>query len=124
MTKEQYFELKEMLKQESSNLRFIKKEVRETQSRKSRGLTIEPGSFYSQSEYDTKRHAFRTKHIFMCLLRGRTRSQIENNFDQHLIRWVENSIELLCRQYDIHYEIDEIGRVISVRRDWVKDKAA
>lgn len=84
-------------------------------------------------EYQTKKagksQSFRTMHIFLCLCRGRTREQIENNFeDQAHSNYnhysVERELDKLCDKYNLETDFDENRRVLTIERHWAKQAVA
>ena len=89
MTRENYFNLRNNLKQLALELKVQKQALKEAQRAMSKSRT---GSNYHEVtslEYSKRQYyrEYRALHIFMCLLRGKTREQIENNFqDQSYYR--------------------------------------
>ena len=119
MTREQYLELKAELKATGKQLRWDKHKLRADMKAQSRGLFL-PGVGESvprqQSNVRSLQQTYRYKHIFMSLLRGKTRVQIENNFGFQRPNgyYHEEKIRNLCSQYNLECDNDEHGRVISV----------
>jgi len=120
MTREQYLELKEELKDLSRKIRWDKRQLRSDMSSSSRGLGCvghEP-IYRQQSMLRSLQQDYRYKHVFMSLLRGKTRAQIENNFghQQYNPFFVEHLIQELCTQYNLECDLDENLKVMTVKR--------
>lgn len=120
MTRDDYINLKTNLKENVKRLRSLKYLVREDESSASRGLPGS-GSPLSQTRRDLRDlyRDVRTNHVFMSLIRGRTRVQIENNFETQapengLYSWLDKDIKTLCEKYELEYEVNEHYKVISI----------
>jgi hypothetical protein len=115
MTRDKYRSLKGELKRLAANRKQLKADFRSWQ-RDNRGRSSY--HFWDNRSIDDGYWNFRAGHIFMSLVRGRTRIQIENNFDsQALSRDIENRIMVLCEQYGFETDRDEQFRIIEVIPD-------
>ncbi len=126
MTREQYLELKAQLKEEAKVLRSFKYRTRQTQSDYAHGIKTDISPATLQYQLYEKKREYRCKHVFYCLLKGRTMEQIENNFGPYTYesKYVSLSVEKFCQTYNLSYDLDEHNRVISIKRDWIKTEAA
>jgi ribosomal protein S26 len=132
MTREQYLEKKEELKQLALNLKSNKKQYRLEASIYSKSSSIEKNIWWKTphiyiSSLIQMRNSFRANHIFMSLIRGRTRSQIENNFDKQIWNnctclYVEYEIKKLCDKYEYEVNLDEHLRVIEIKEILKEEK--
>ena len=130
MTKEQYLELKNELKQHASNIKFLKKSVR-TQNSDLVKKHLGSWDILHRTRIEQKilSRNYRTKHIFMSLIRGKTREQIENNFNTQLPKnglcsWLEGDIKRLCEKYNLEYDQDENYKIIKIIKVLEKREAA
>jgi hypothetical protein len=129
MTREQYLELKSELKNTSSTLRSLKKQLRVDMSLQSRKLPYGDPICLQQGKVNGLKLDYRVKHIFMSLLRGKSREQIENNFlvqepKNGLYSTREQKLKTLCDKYNLEYDQDESYKIISITRHWITDKNA
>ncbi len=130
MTREQYLELKSELKEKSSILRSLKNKLKNDMRQNSiPGVVImETPVWKTHMEVNNLKKDFRTKHVFMSLLRGKSRNQIESNFEtkemNSLLRCLENDIRKLCEKYELECDNDEHLRVISITRHWIQNREA
>jgi hypothetical protein len=124
MTKEQYLTKKEELKQLSANIKYLKKEYKQCQREgcDRAGWSTEKGRHYSQVSGDLNKSYFtyRSGHIFMSLVRGKSRVRIENNFEKQdptdtNIYTIEQRIRVLCEEFDFEMDCDERSRVLSIK---------
>ncbi len=116
MTREQYLEKKEELKRIAATLKSSKREFRKAQSEKRYRDTLIFGRLIREVYYQ-----YRPLHIFMSLVRGRTRIQIENNFltqDCKLVvnYRVEKDIKKFCETFNYEMDLDENLRVIEIKQ--------
>ena len=108
MNRNQYKELKLELKELGSIIRSDKQLNKQLQRE---------GKFTYETYYsiNSKQFDYRTKHIFMSLVRGKSRVQIENNFEtKELETSVENKIQKLCIKYDYDMDMTEKFQVLSI----------
>jgi len=117
MTRDDYRLFKEQLKRYAANLRQHKADVKEWQRTK----TGTPAYGQAKDYLDC-----RAGHIFMSMVRGHTREQIEPNFANQidpthrdfkgigLVRALEDRIGKLCDQYGFEADNDEKFRIIRV----------
>lgn len=122
MEKEQYFELKNESKRLAKRIKELKKLVckgwykRGLDRIQRQELTFE----LSRNQFE-----FRCKHIFLCLCRGRTREQIENNFIKQTDTWLLNrNLRNMCEEYNVDFDCDEKNKVLTIERSWVRQKIA
>lgn len=125
MTREEYLALKDELKERAAALRTLKKTLRHDQMATALGLDkICTDSIRMQELIvHIRKKEYRVKHIFMCLLRGKSREQIESNFGSQLpgnglFSSREKELKDLCTKYGIEFDQDENYKVISVTRSW------
>ena len=128
MTREQYLTLKRENKERASWLRAMKRVLREDISNAVTGKIPRSGMRTTQSEVSNMQKAFRVNHIFLCLLRGRTRKEIEANFAVQLpvnglYSWIENELTNLAESYDLDWDSDENHKVISIKAKVVTSAA-
>ena len=123
MTREQYLTLKAELKEKGKQLRSLKHLFRAGQSSIARGTGNQSGNpiWKTRSEIEEMKRDFRSKHIFMSLLRGKTRTQIEHNFEEKYCKrmsgmysWLEAWIKKLCEIYQVEYELDEFYNIVKI----------
>lgn len=121
MTREQYLELKEELKQTSKNLRWNKHMLRANMRAIALGIEYPIGLSIARQQGNllAVQRDFRVKHIMMSLLRGRTRIQIENNFESQmpkngLYSYVERDLKAICEKYDLDMDLDQNYKVMTV----------
>lgn len=119
MTREEYLAKKEEVKQLAGTLKYLKGAYKDCQRNGEdvAGWTTEKGKHWSQvyRDKDTTYTRFRVLHVFMSLVRGKTRTQIENTFEaQDTLDWLEAGIGGLCEEYRFEADHDEKGRVISI----------
>jgi len=118
MTREQYIQLKQELKELASSIKHLKpiyKNFQREGKYRDECATI--------GELIRRRKEYRVKHIFMSLVRGKTREQIERN-----PRYEPNEQALidLCTKYDVDFDTDMVSgfayklKVISVKQNWPK----
>jgi hypothetical protein len=124
MTREQYLEKKEELKQLSANIKYLKKEYKQCQREgcDRAGWSTEKGRRYSQVDADLNKSYFtyRSGHIFMSLVRGRSRIRIENNFEKQdwsneTQKRIEEGVIGLCNKYEFDVDYDEYRRILSIQ---------
>lgn len=129
MTREEYLSLKSELKTMGNQLRFHKKQLREDQSTNARGLGCSQPIWKTRDTVTEMKQDYRIKHIFMSLLRGKSRVQIENNFESQtplngLYSRRDKGLKTLCEKYNLECNVDENYRVIDITRTWIKENAA
>jgi hypothetical protein len=125
MTRDEYLALKDELKERAVTLRSLKKTLRHDHMATALGLDkicTDP-VWRQQQIVNARKREYRIKHIFMCLLRGKTREQIESNFGSQLpgnglFSSREKELKDLCTLYGIEFDQDENYKVISVTRSW------
>ena len=109
MTREEYKTMKESLKSLAQQLRSIKPIFKDAQRNK---------NWREIYDLSSKREGiyrlYRIGHVFMCLVRGRTRSQIEWNYESRTIHWLESGIGILAGEYGYMPDLDEEGRIIGL----------
>jgi hypothetical protein len=110
MTRQEYFSTKEQLKNWASILKSNKDLYKNAQRE---------GNFGMQYDIRNKTRItyldFRSTHIFMSLLRGKTRTQIEHNFEEKIAELtIESKIRNLCEQFSLEANYDEQMRVIEI----------
>lgn len=117
MTREDYKQFKELLKGQAGAQRQHKLNVKDWHRTKVGVPAYGKGKHYLD---------YRAGHIFMSLVRGRTRQQIESNFDQQLTpntkafhglgmaREIETRIGNLCERFGFQTDRDEDLRIVSV----------
>jgi DNA repair exonuclease SbcCD ATPase subunit len=113
MTREEYKALKEQLKEWAIHQKQRKKMVRQwfSENPNKSPYGVMDGPYKWESHYTE----YRSGHIFMSLVRGKTRTQIEGNFeDQKGLNWIDEDITDLCLKYNFEADHDERGRVISI----------
>lgn len=116
MTREQFLGKKEELKKAAVNLKFLKQEFRKAQSE---GRTQDVADL--RTETMKQYLVFRSTHIFMSLVRGRTRIQIEKNFEtqkskSYPLHLIEKRILDLCKEFEYEINFDEHNRVIEITK--------
>jgi len=116
MKREEYHALKEQLKGYAINLRQHKVSVKEWQ-REGQNIVDFKGKDY----WD-----YRAGHIFMSLVRGKTREQIESNFanqqgpgsnffgGSYYRQRLEDKIAALCDRFGFEPDRDEFMRVVGI----------
>lgn len=105
-TKSDYLRLKETYKELSRKSRSDKYEMRAA----SRRSWNEGAAAQYESHISTRKA--RALHVFLSLVRGRTREQVEPVFSIYRIfSIVERDIAELCDAHGFEYEYDEHGRV-------------
>jgi len=125
MTREQYLTKKEELKQLAATIKYLKEEHKQSQRDGGNvaGWSTEKGKRHSQICGDLRKSYFsyRPGHIFMSMVRGKTRLQIESNFEAQEYgsctnREIERVIEDLCKLYGYETDRDEYMRIISINQ--------
>lgn len=129
MTREEYLNLKSELKLRAANIKSSKKQLREDIKLKNQGLPYGDPISIQQMRLHNSGQDYRYRHIFMSLLRGKTREQIEHNFllqepKNGLYCWREQKIKSICEKYGLECDVDENYKVISIKRDWIVTKVA
>ena len=108
MTRIQYLELKSELKKLGKIIKEEKAFNKECQKNRS----------FNGSDYFSikrKQEEFRTKHIFMSLVRGHKRIEIENNFEtKEVEKHIEESIQSLCLKYDFEIELNQKKQILKI----------
>ena len=132
MNRDDYRSLKTSLKEDAKKLSSMKRLLREDMSsRATVGVKLTDYTFIStfQMDVNAAQRMFRIRHIFMSLLRGRTRTEIENNFESQgpssgLYSPIERGLKDLCNHYGLEPNLDEKYRVISIIRQESKQEVA
>lgn len=110
MNKEQYLNLKLELKKLGGILKSEKQFIRTCQREGRR-------SDFLNAHYSVinKKFDFRTKHIFMSMVRGKTREQIENNFLTKVVETgTEFELRCLCEKYGYEVDLNEKNQVFKI----------
>lgn len=128
MTKEQYFNLRDELKELAKLIRQVKTQVKENQrnlSNYEKSVMTSPEDYYRIGEklegwYKTLRPArttqtdmmnlkceYRARHILYSLARGRTMDQIEPKIRDENCYWYEKTYSTLIPKYVEQYGFDE-----------------
>jgi hypothetical protein len=124
MTKEQYLEKKEELKKQAANLKHLKADYKQCQrdGEDRASWSTDKGKHYTQicSAIRKNYEGYRSGHIFMSMVRGRSRVEIENNFEKQTTKPsynpMEEEIKKLCDnkfEFDVIY--DKYRRIISIK---------
>lgn len=112
MNKEQYLKNKEEIKFMSTQLKTLKYAVREVNREYSKNTNKYPELMEAILNYKGLKQQFRIKHVFMSLVRGHERNQIEN---KHAMNYsIERGIQKLCDEYNFKAEYDMEGCVSKV----------
>lgn len=115
MTREDYKSIKEEVKKMAIEIKRFKNEMRESNREYSHGKCDHRVLMNAIYDYNTAKWNFRVKHIFMSLVRGRTRNQIENTFDKKdRSNFLEDGIKKLCEKYGFDVQTNKIGQILSV----------
>lgn len=118
MTREDYLALKDSVKQLAAELKFkkvsFKQWQREHNGCSSWNCEFNPGKAYWE---------YRSRHIFLSLVRGKKRDEIEwNVFQKDREISIEERIAKLCEIYNYEINYDESGRVIELKEVEIAEK--
>ncbi len=112
MNREQYLKNKEEIKTMSKQLKALKYQVREKSREFNKGLESYENMIISIGAYQALKKNFRIKHIFMSLVRGRSRDEIEQN---HKLNYsIEMGLKKLCDEHNFKPEYDIFGCVFRI----------
>lgn len=124
MTKSEYLMLKKQNKEKGLMIKELKKVSRNLDREFNLNKNLYRDMINARNNYQKTKQDFRINHIFLSLVRGRTREKIETNFlTKDLDYYLEKNLTKLSEQYGYAVNYNSKQQVISVTLLPVKELA-
>jgi len=114
MNRIEYLTLKKETKQKGLMIKEAKKESRNLDREYNLNSKLYPEMLKARRDYEKQKFDYRANHIFLSLVRGKERVQIENNFDSTFIYGLELKLKDLATFYDYKFQTNGKQQVIGL----------